>query len=146
MIVGNLFPSVASASSYSHKWREIVTKITDVSNNKVNNNMPATYVLIFSLTVHLIDICGNVVECPDDAAERAAFYMLPLVQTTIYAHCRKAHETGVARRRHLPAAVEHKRREVAIDRAIGSVGCQLFCGLFLGPRSAGQPSDQNLPC
>jgi len=98
--------------------------------------MPATYVLIFSLTVHLIDICGNVVECPDDAAERAAFYMLPLVQTTIYAHCRKAHETGVARRRHLPAAVEHKRREAAIDRAIGSVGCQLFCGLFLGPRSA----------
>ena len=75
-------------------------------------------------------------ECPDDAAERAAFYMLPLVQTTIYAHCRKAHETGVARRRHLPAAVEHKRREAAIDRAIGSVGCQLFCGLFLGPRSA----------
>ena len=98
--------------------------------------MPATYVLIFSLTVHLIDICGNVVECPDDAAERAAFYMLPLVQTTIYAHCRKAHETGVARRRHLLAAVEHKRREAAIDRAIGSVGCQLFCGLFLGPRSA----------
>jgi len=98
--------------------------------------MPATYVLIFSLTVHLIDICGNVVECPDDAAERAAFYMLPLVQTTIYAHCRKAHETGVARRRHLPAAMEHKRREAAIDRAIGSVGCQLFCGLFLGPRSA----------
>jgi len=98
--------------------------------------MPATYVLIFSLTVHLIDICGNVVECPDDAAERAAFYMHPLVQTTIYAHCRKAHETGVARRRHLPAAVEHKRREAAIDRAIGSVGCQLFCGLFLGPRSA----------
>ena len=99
--------------------------------------MPATYVLIFSLTVHLIDICGNVVECPDDAAERAAFYMLPLVQTTIYAHCRKAHETGIATRRHLLAAVEHKRREAAIDRAIGSVGCQLFCGLFLGrPRSA----------
>jgi len=38
--------------------------------------MPATYVLIFSLTVHLIDICGNVVECPDDASERVAFYML----------------------------------------------------------------------
>ena len=94
--------------------------------------MPATYVLIFSLTVHLIDICGNVVECPDDAAERAAFYMLPLVQTTIYAHCRKAHETGVARRRHLLAAVEHKRREAAIDRAIGSVGCQLFCGFVFG--------------
>ena len=100
--------------------------------------MPATYVLIFSLTIHLIGICGNVVECPDDAAERAAFYMLPLVQTTIYAHCRKAHETGVARRRHLPAAVEHKRREAAIDRAIGSVGCQLFCGFFggRGQRSA----------
>jgi hypothetical protein len=136
MIFGHLSPPVTDAGSHGHRWREIVTKITDVSNNKVNNNMPATYVLIFSLTVHLIDICGNVVECPDDAAERAAFYMLPLVQTTIYAHCRKAHETGVARRRHLLAAVEHKRREAAIDRAIGSVGCQLFCGLFLGPRSA----------
>ena len=136
MILGHLSPPVASAGLHGRKWREITTKITDASNNKVNNNMPATYVLIFSLTIHLIDICGNVVECPDDAAERAAFYMLPLVQTTIYAHCRKAHETGVARRRHLLAAVEHKRREAAIDRAIGSVGCQLFCGLFLGPRSA----------
>jgi len=26
--------------------------------------MPATYVLIFSLTIHLIDICGNVSNAP----------------------------------------------------------------------------------
>jgi hypothetical protein len=64
MIFGHLSPPVTDAGSHGHRWREIVTKITDVSNNKVNNNMPATYVLIFSLTIHLIDICGNVSNAP----------------------------------------------------------------------------------
>ena len=76
MTFGHLSPPMASAGSHGHKWREITAKITDVSNNKVSNNMPATNVLIFSLTIHLIDVCGIVVECSDDAAERAALYAL----------------------------------------------------------------------
>ena len=73
MIFGHLSPPVTDAGSHGHRWREIVTKITDVSNNKVNNNMPASYVLNFSLTMHLIDLCGSIVGVFDDAAGRTAF-------------------------------------------------------------------------
>ena len=53
MILGHLSPPVASAGTHGRKWREITTKITDASNNKVNNIMTASYVLFFSLTIHL---------------------------------------------------------------------------------------------
>ena len=59
MILGHLSPPVASAGLHGHKWREITTKVTDASNNEVNNNMPASNVLVFSLTIHLIDLCGR---------------------------------------------------------------------------------------
>ena len=38
MIFGHLFPPVADAGSHGHRWREIATKIADVTNNKVNSN------------------------------------------------------------------------------------------------------------
>ena len=76
MILGHLSPPVASAGSHGHKWREITTKVTDASNNEVNNNMPASNVLVFSLTIHLIDLCGSIVGLFDDGAERMAFYAL----------------------------------------------------------------------
>ena len=50
MIFGHLSPPVADAGSNGHRWREITTKITDITNNKVNSNIPAPYVLNFSLT------------------------------------------------------------------------------------------------
>jgi len=52
MIFGHLSPLVADAGSHGRKWSEIVTEITDVTNTKVNSNMPAPYVLNFSLTIH----------------------------------------------------------------------------------------------
>ena len=36
-----LVPPVADAGSHGHRWREIATKIADVTNNKVNSNMRA---------------------------------------------------------------------------------------------------------
>ena len=84
MIFGHLSPPVADAGSHGHRWREITTKITDVTNNKVNSNIPAPYVLNFSLTIHLVDICGSIVGVFDDAAGRTAFYSLysPKYQST----------------------------------------------------------------
>ena len=52
MIFGHLSPPVADAGSHGRKWREIVTEITDVTNNKVNSNMLASCVLHFSLTIY----------------------------------------------------------------------------------------------
>jgi hypothetical protein len=49
MIFGHLSPPVAG--SHGHRWREITMKIADVTNNKVNNNMWASQVLHFSLTI-----------------------------------------------------------------------------------------------
>ena len=34
MIFGHLSPPVADAGSHGHRWREITTKVTDVTNNK----------------------------------------------------------------------------------------------------------------
>ena len=76
MIFGHLSPLVADAGSHGHRWREITTKITDITNNKVNSNVPAPYVLNFSLTIHLVDICGSIVGVFDDAADRTDFYII----------------------------------------------------------------------
>ena len=51
MIFGHLSPLVADAGSHGRKWRDVVTEITDVTNNKVNSNVPAPHVLNFSLTI-----------------------------------------------------------------------------------------------
>jgi hypothetical protein len=65
---------------YGHRWREIATKITDAYNNKVNNSVPAPHALNFSLSIHLINLCGGIVGVFDDAPAtapgRTAFYSL----------------------------------------------------------------------
>ena len=81
MIFGHLSPPVADAGSHGHRWREITTKISDITNNKVNSIIPAPYVLNFSLTIHLVDICGSIVGAFDDAAGRNSLYS-PQIQST----------------------------------------------------------------
>ena len=67
--------------------------------------MPATYVLIFSLTIHLIDICGIVAECPDDAAERERLFICFLSSKQQSTHIavklmkRALRDAGIFRRR-----------------------------------------------
>ena len=51
-------------------------KIKDASNNIVNNNMPASCVLFFSVSIQLIDLCGSIVGVFDNAADGTSFCAL----------------------------------------------------------------------
>ena len=68
-------------SAHGHRLRGGATKILDASNNKVNSNMPASHILVFSLSIYLIDLCGSIVRVFDDAADKTDFYMIILPHT-----------------------------------------------------------------